>query len=73
MELESLRNSIVMETKPIVFGICGGSNSGKSFTTMWLKTNFEKLKIKVTILKEKYFLEHNINSMFSEINWTLFA
>lgn len=56
LELESVCNSLIKGPKPIVFGICGGSNSGKSFTTKWLQKKFQKLKIRVSILKEKLFL-----------------
>ncbi len=37
-------------------GICGGSSSGKSFITKWLKDKFTEISMSVTILKEKNFL-----------------
>lgn len=40
----------------IIVGICGGSSSGKSFITKWLKDKFSEINLSVTILKEKNFL-----------------
>jgi uridine kinase len=37
-------------------GICGGSSSGKSFITKWLKDKFTEINLSVTVLKEKNFL-----------------
>jgi uridine kinase len=40
----------------VIVGICGGSSSGKSFITSWLKNKFKEINYSVQIIKEKNFL-----------------
>ena len=40
----------------VIVGICGGSSSGKSFITKWLKNKFKEINYSVQIIKEKNFL-----------------
>lgn len=40
----------------MLVGICGGSSSGKSFITNWLKNKFKEINYSVQIIKEKNFL-----------------
>jgi len=55
------------QVKPVVIGICGGSCSGKSFISSFLKRKFEELKFTATILKEKNFLKQlNLEQMDEE-------
>lgn len=53
------KNSVISFStmKPIFMGICGGSGSGKTFISKWIKNHFSKTSIRICVLKEKNFLK----------------
>ena len=60
LDPSSTKNSVLSLTtmKPIFMGLCGGSGSGKTFISKWIKNHFSKTSIKICVLKEKNFLNN---------------